>query len=197
MIPDVGEEGPVVLLTPGLEPKASTSEKANKDEQPNDVYRSIDKPARRVKKKNNNNKRQNTFLAILLQEVHFSISFACLLHGMVPCLLTVALADCGNFSLIIFTHSLGKKPTWRKKEGKAGLKVNRVTEDGPKSDPKVKISTWNPCFPLHHVVSSLGGMSMTDKISPTFRKRNKDTCKRLACKHTHTHTHTSSNKHAN
>ncbi len=29
---DVGEEGPVVLLTPGLEPKASTSEKANKDE---------------------------------------------------------------------------------------------------------------------------------------------------------------------
>ncbi len=50
MIPDVGEEGPVVLLTPGLEPKPSTSEKANKDEQPNDVYRSIDKPARRVKK---------------------------------------------------------------------------------------------------------------------------------------------------
>ncbi len=51
MIPDVGEEGPVVLLTPGLAPKASTSEKANKDEQPNDVYRSIDKPARRVKNK--------------------------------------------------------------------------------------------------------------------------------------------------
>ncbi len=70
MIPDVGEEGPVVLLMPGLEPKASTSEKANKDEQPNDVYWSIDKPARRVQKW------QNTFSAILVLEVDFSISFA-------------------------------------------------------------------------------------------------------------------------
>lgn len=28
--------------------------------------------------------------------------------------------------------------------------------------------TWKPCFPRHHPVSSLGGMSMTDTISPTW-----------------------------
>lgn len=31
--------------------------------------------------------------------------------------------------------------------------------------------TWKPCFPLHQPVSSLGGMSMTDTMSPTWITR--------------------------
>lgn len=31
------------------------------------------------------------------------------------------------------------------------------------------VPTWNPCFPLHHEVSSFGGMSMTDTMSPTCK----------------------------
>lgn len=34
------------------------------------------------------------------------------------------------------------------------------------------VSTWKPCLPLHHVVSSFGGISITDTMSPT--------CKRMA-----------------
>lgn len=43
-------------------------------------------------------------------------------HGAVPCLLTGALTDCGNFSLINSTHSLGKKPTWARESRKNGFK---------------------------------------------------------------------------
>lgn len=32
--------------------------------------------------------------------------------------------------------------------------------------------TWNPCFPLHQVVSSFGGISITETISPTWKWRN-------------------------
>lgn len=34
----------------------------------------------------------------------------------------------------------------------------------------VSCLTWKPCLPLHHVVSSLGGMSITDTMSPTCRE---------------------------
>lgn len=34
--------------------------------------------------------------------------------------------------------------------------------------------TWKPCLPLHHVVSSLGGMSITDTMSPTCQGRERD-----------------------
>lgn len=33
-----------------------------------------------------------------------------------------------------------------------------------------KLHTWKPCLPLHHVVSSFGGMSITDTMSPTCRE---------------------------
>lgn len=32
------------------------------------------------------------------------------------------------------------------------------------------VPTWKPCFPLHHEVSSFGGMSMTDTMSPTCKR---------------------------
>lgn len=32
------------------------------------------------------------------------------------------------------------------------------------------VPTWKPCLPLHHEVSSFGGMSMTDTMSPTCKR---------------------------
>lgn len=32
------------------------------------------------------------------------------------------------------------------------------------------VPTWNPCLPLHHVVSSFGGISITDTMSPTCKR---------------------------
>lgn len=42
-----------------------------------------------------------------------------------------------------------------------------------------KKSTWNPCLPLHHVVSSLGGMSITDTMSPTCREHHREEIEKL------------------
>lgn len=35
------------------------------------------------------------------------------------------------------------------------------------------VITWKPCLPLHQVVSSLGGMSITDTMSPTCNKQHR------------------------
>lgn len=32
------------------------------------------------------------------------------------------------------------------------------------------VPTWNPCLPLHHVVSSFGGISITETMSPTWKR---------------------------
>lgn len=38
-------------------------------------------------------------------------------------------------------------------------------------DRSYAVLTWKPCLPLHQVVSSFGGMSITDTMSPTCRKQ--------------------------
>lgn len=68
-----------------------------------------------------------------------------------------------SLSLIFFKYKTQRRFGWRKvKHWKFFCKVF------------CKQHTWKPCLPLHHVVSSLGGMSITDTMSPTCREQHKE-----------------------
>lgn len=69
----------------------------------------------------------------------------------------------------LFLLSLKFSQNWLNQ--KFAVEEQRQRDHGLCCVIEVMLCTWKPCLPLHQVVSSFGGMSITDTMSPTCRKQ--------------------------